>query len=107
MSYQVTDVHGVTRLRPDHADMVRMVKALYRQPPDTFAEVTLTHACGVAITLHPNGSAVMDEADTDTYDVLTDLTMDEQLMLWLQLALGNVSSLRKLEWRQEGSSLPD
>jgi hypothetical protein len=107
MSYQVTDVQGVTRLRPGHADMVKVAKALYQQPPDTFAEVTLTHASGVAITLYPNGTAVMDEADTATYAVLDDLSIDDQLMLWLQLASGHVQSLRKLEWRQEGHSSRD
>jgi hypothetical protein len=107
MSYQVSDVNGVTRLRPDHADMVKLVQALYREPPDALAEVTLTHASGVAITLYPNGTAVMDEADSETYSVLGDLTIEEQLMLWLQLASGNLRSLRKLEWQHEGHTSRD
>ena len=43
LSYQVTDIHGVTSLRPEHARMVQIVKELYAASEDEFAE-TSTHA---------------------------------------------------------------
>jgi len=102
MSYQVTDQNGITTLRPDHKKMVFVVQQMYRANEEDFVEVTLTHASGVAVSLYPNGTAVLDTPDSNTYSILEDLTMNEQLMLWVQLAAGNIDSLNKLDWQKQG-----
>ncbi len=103
MSYQATDIHGTTRLRPDHAQMVRIVNELYAEPPDVFEEVTMTHSSGTSISLYANGTAVLDEPEQTHYALLKDLSRSEQLTLWLQIAAGNLRAIRRLDWIPQGS----
>lgn len=79
--------------------MVSIVNELYSDSADEYLEVTLTHSSGVAITLGSNGSAVMDTPDCVSYFLMTDLTFNEQMTLWVQLAGGNVESIKKLDWQ--------
>ena len=101
MSYQITDLNGITSLLPDHQRMVEIVKELHAETGNRFGEVTLTHDSGVSISLYSNGSAVMDTPDAENYSLLDDLSQDDQLMLWVQLAAGNVASLNKLDWKAQ------
>jgi hypothetical protein len=98
MAYQTTDVHGITRLMPDHECMVRMVHELYSNQKDDFADVVLTHRSGIAISLHANGCAVLEQPHEEEDKMLRDLSRDEQLTLWIQLAAGNLARIQALEW---------
>ena len=101
MSYQITDLSGITSLLPSHQRMVEIVKELHTGTDHRFGEVTLTHDSGVAISLYSNGSAVMDTPDAENYCLLESLSQNDQLMLWVQLAAGNVASLNKLDWKAQ------
>ena len=103
MAYQITDIHGVTRLMPDHGMMVRIVDEMYRHPNKVFRDVIMSHNNGYSISLHPNGCAVLDHAGEDSYYTLTDLSREEQLMLWIQLAGNNIASIKKLDWTSDDS----
>jgi hypothetical protein len=105
MSYQITDVHGVTRLMPDHSMMIRIVDEMYNEHTEPFRDVILSHQNGYSISLHPNGCAVLDYAQEEQYYTLTDLTREDQLMLWIQLAANNIKSIKKLDWKSDEASL--
>lgn len=105
MPYQITDVHGVTRLMPDHSMMIEIVDEMYREQTEAFRDVILAHQSGYSISLHPNGCAVLDYAEEEEYYTLTDLTREDQLMLWIQLAGNNIESIRKLGWKNDDASL--
>jgi len=81
--------------------MVKIVKELYASSSEEFMEATLTHSSGTSISLYRNGSAVLDTPESSNYSLLEDLSMDEQLMLWVQTAAGNLKVLQKLEWKPQ------
>jgi hypothetical protein len=100
MTYQVTDTQGVTYLRPSHAMMVAVVDQMYRENEEVFGDVIMTASNGVAIALHPNGSATLELPENSAVRILKNLGKDEQLTLWVQLAGGHSQSIMKLEWEE-------
>jgi hypothetical protein len=102
MAYQVTDLYGVTRLMPDHRTMVEVLDTLYREAQhEDLADVVLTHRSGHAICLYANGTAVMEKEDDPTLLLMHDLSREEQLTLWIQLAAGRVANLLKMDWEKQ------
>lgn len=102
MSYQITDISGITRLMPDHSKMVEIVDEMYREEDhEPFQDVIMSHNSGTSISLHPNGCAVLDSSNNEKYYTLTTLDKEDQLMLWIQLAAGNIRAIRQLDWKSE------
>ena len=101
MSYQVTDIHGVTRLMPEHRQMVKVLNELYADKEESFSDVILTHRNGHAISLHANGCAVWETPGSEEMRILKDLKREEQLTLWIQLAAGRMKTIESLGWELE------
>ncbi|MCG8528288.1 MAG: hypothetical protein MI748_18045 [Opitutales bacterium] len=102
MSYQLTDSNGVVRLNPDHKVMTQTLSELYNdERKEVFDDVILTHDSGASISLQSNGCAVFETHESETRKILKELSRDDQLALWIQLAAGRLKALEQLEWEIE------
>lgn len=85
--------------------MTQIVDEMYAQEnEEVFQDVMLTDRSGNSISLFPNGHAIMDLSGSNEELSLSKLDREDQMMLWIQLAAGNLDALKKLDWNQEATS---
>ncbi len=106
--YHTTDIDGVSEMNPSEARM-RSIIALLDEAGVEEAEhpdIALVHdASGWSMSLFASGIVTFENLDDDDESprYLTQVSRSEALQLWLELSQGNINSLLKRDWKNEGA----
>lgn len=101
--FHTTDCDGVSQLNPDKETMRKVITQL--DDPDAeqvdHPDVSLVHdSSGWSISLYPTGIATFENLnDNDAPPkVMTNLSRNAALKLWIDLSKGRIDQLKALNW---------
>ena len=104
--YHTTDVDGVSILNPNIEAMRELLATLDSPDANTeeLPDVSLVHdPSGWAILAYPSGIVTFENLDDGDIAprFMRDVSRDECLQLWQQLARGKINALKQLPWETQ------